>query len=183
MKLEERLKHALRSNDTTKIHKVFNDIYEMYHKLIYFIIAKYVNDSEDIKDLVQETFISFYNNLNYEIKNIKYYLIVSAKNKAINFNLKYNKIILDEDFVYNAVDIKESSLDYQKIIEEMKKILTDLEIEIILQHTIYNLKFIQIANKYDLNVNTVISMYRRAIKKFKKGVNDSEKNNRKFNRK
>lgn len=172
MKYERKLKHALKSNDVIRLHQIFEEIYNEYNKLVYFVIMRYVNNVEDIKDLVQDTFISFYNNLDHDIQNIKYYLTVSAKNKAINFVNKQNKIVFDEDFIYKAEEVKSINTNYQSIIEEMKKSLNDQEIEIILLHTIYDLTFLDIAQKFNMNLNTTISIYHRAIKKFRKGVDN-----------
>lgn len=170
MKLEKKLKHALKSNNISSIHEVFEEIYEKYNKLVFFIIIRYVNNIDDVRDLVQDTFVSFYNNLNNNIENIKFYLTTSAKNKAINFIKKHNNIIFDDEFIYKVEDIKNININYHNIIEIMRKTLTDLEIEIILQHTLHGYTFREIAKQLNMNLNTTISMYRRAIKKFKKEV-------------
>lgn len=173
MKLEQKLKHVLNSNDENSIHQVFEEIYNKYNKLVYFIIIKYIKNTDDVKDLVQDTFIGFYNNLKNDIRNIKYYLTTSAKNKAINFVRQQNKVIFDDEFIFKTEGkAKEINIEYQEIIKKMEVILISVEIEIILQHVIYDLTFKEIAIKYNMNLNTVISIYNRAIKKFKKGVKE-----------
>ena len=57
----------------------------------------------------------------------------------------------------------------------MKNYLSDYEIEVIIEHTIYNLSFKQIAKNKNKSINTVISTYYRAIIKYKKGENKYEK--------
>lgn len=176
MTLERKLKLALKSNDSSKIHLVFEEIYYAYGKLVYFTIMQYVKNNMDVEDLTQDVFLHFFNNLlKTEIKNIKYYLVVSAKNKAINF-IKANqgKIILDENLVYEQ-EQKECNENYFKIISNMRQHLNNYEIDIIIQHTIYDYSFKDLANKYNKSINTIISTYHRAIKKYLKGVKKNEK--------
>lgn len=86
MTLEQKLKHAIKSNDINKIHIVFDEIYRLYGRLVYFKIMQYIDNKLDVEDLTQDVFVSFYNNIKYiEVLNIKYYLVVSAKNKALNY--------------------------------------------------------------------------------------------------
>lgn len=171
MELEQKLKHALKSNNITTIHETFEEIYNEYNRLVYFIIIKYVRNSEDVKDLVQDTFISFYNNINHNINNIKYYLITSAKNKSLNY-LKSNKeILLNDDFIYQVEENQQNNnIEYLDIIDKMTKILSEFEMEIVLQHNIYGLTFKEISIKYGKKIGTILSLYNRAIKKFKKGI-------------
>lgn len=170
MKLEQKLKHALKSNKEALIHEVFEDIYNEYNKLVCFIIKRYVKNNEDVKDLTQDTFISFYNNLNDNMYDIKSYLVVSAKNKSLNFLKSQNVVINDDEYIYNIYSKEEINSEYKEIIEKMSEYLTQFEIEIILQHTINDLSFKEISEKFNRNINTVLSLYNRALKKFKKGV-------------
>ena len=90
--LETKLIKALKSNNENIIHDVFNEIYDEYKKLVYKQISFYVKNNYDCEELTQDTFISFFNNLNkIKIINIKYYLLVSAKNKALD-HLKKKKM-------------------------------------------------------------------------------------------
>ena len=57
----------------------------------------------------------------------------------------------------------------------MKKYLNEFEINIILKHVVYGLKFKEIANEYNMSINTVFAIYNRAIKKIRKGENENEK--------
>ena len=98
MTLENKLKRALNSNDINKIHEVFDEIYSTYGRLIYFKISQYVDNKLHVEELTQDVFVSFYNNImNSEIINIKYYLVISAKNKAIDYlKTKKENVIFDK---------------------------------------------------------------------------------------
>ena len=170
MKIEDRIKEALIYYNINEINQIFNEIYLEYFKLIYFIISKYIKNKEDIEELVDNVFINFYQKIKTTpVDNVKYYLVVSAKNISINF-LKKKRIEtteLDDNFIYESTIIK-SNDKYYEIIEDMKKVLTDFEIEIILKHVIYDYTFLELSNLYDKPQKTIYSAYSRAIEKYKK---------------
>ncbi len=178
MALEKKLKHAIKSNDIEIIHSVFNEIYITYGKLVYFKISQYVNNKLDVEELTQDVFVNFYNNVvNNEIHDIKYYLLVSAKNKAIDFLKKKKELlILDDKIIFETEEDITSNIEYEELINKMKIFLSDLDIEIIIKHNINGDSFKQLAKEYKKPLNTILSIYHRALKKFKKGSEKSEKN-------
>lgn len=177
MALEQKLKHAKRSNDIDKIHSVFNEIYITYGKLVYFKISQYVNNKLDVEELTQDVFVNFYNNVvNNEIHDIKYYLLVSAKNKAIDFLKKKKELlILDDKIIFEKEQDITNNIEYEEVVEKMKTFLNDFEIEIIIKHNINDKSFKQLSIEYKKPLNTILSIYHRALKKFKKGSEESEK--------
>lgn len=175
MTLESKLKKAIDSNDEKTIHNIFSEIYLYYGKLIYFIISKSIENKEDVEDLTQDCFVNFFNNINKtSINNIKYYLVKTANNLVINHLRKQNKeVVLNELITYKEEKIYND--EYDSIINKMKKYLNEFEINIILKHVVYGLKFKEIANEYNMSINTVFAIYNRAIKKIRKGENKNEK--------
>lgn len=176
--LEKKLKYAIKSNDLTKIHNIFDEIYVMYGKLVYFKIAQYIDNKHDIAELTQDVFISFYNNIfNVDISNIKYYLIISSKNKAIDYlRRKKEIIIINDDIIDEQEDVVTTNIEYEEIIDKMKLFLTEFEIELIIKHNIDGYTFKELSNQYKRPINTLISIYNRSLQKFRKG---NEKNERK----
>lgn len=175
--LEKRLKYAIKSNDLTIIHNIFDEIYVMYGKLVYFKIAQYIDNKHDVAELTQDVFISFYNNIfNVDISNIKYYLITSSKNKAIDYLRHKKEIIINDDIIDKQEDIVTSNIEYEEIIEKMKLFLTEFEIELIIKHNIDGYTFKELSNQYKRPINTLISIYNRSLKKFRKGNEKNERN-------
>lgn len=170
MSLEKKLEKAIKQNNPNKIEQVFEEIYYEYGKLVGFIISKYISNKEDIEELVDDVFVSFSKIiLKNKITNIKYYLVTQAKNTSINFlNKKDNKVEMVYDEMYLSTQTYQPS-KYYDLINDMKKVLTDLEINILLLHTIYNYSFDDISNKLNKPLSSIASIYRRAIKKFNKG--------------
>ena len=172
MSLERKLENALLSNDIQRIDLLFEEIYYRYGKLVGFVISKYVFVKEDIEELINDVFISFYNNLKkIQYKSIKYYLVTSAKNRAIDFLRKRKEeILLDDEYVYTVTDNK--SLYYQ-IVDDLKRCLKENEIEIVLFRTIYNFTFKEISEILKKPLTTVSSIYSNAIKKYKRWREDN----------
>jgi len=175
--LEKKLKQAIKSNDIIKIHNIFEEIYTMYGKLIYFKISQYIDNSLDVEELTQDVFVSFYNNiLHIEVLDIKYYLVTAAKNKAIDF-LKKKEIstIVDDKSLYEIEDFTSNNSQFNEIIDAMKCFLNDFEIEIILKHNLDGYSFKELSKMYKKPLNTILSIYHRSLKKFKKGNEDNER--------
>ena len=175
MTFENKLKKALESNNINEIHAVFDEIYSYYGKLIYFIVIKDVNNNQDAEEITQDVFVNFFNNLTKtSINNIKYYLVRTANNLVINHLRKQNKeVVLNELITYKEEKIYND--EYDRIINKMKKYLNEFEINIILKHVVYGFKFKEIADEYNMSINTVFAIYNRAIKKIRKGENKNEK--------
>ncbi len=167
MNYEKELKKALISDDRILLEKVFEEIYNEYHNLIIYIVSKYINNELDIEEILNDVFFYFFKNIfKTEMTNIKYYLVQSAKNLTIN-HLKKKKInvVYDEEIVLTKVGSNDSI--YNEIINELKEILNEYEINIIVLHDIYNYSFKELANKYNKSYDSIKSTYNRSIKKFK----------------
>ena len=168
MNLELQLKNALKSNSIDNIHNVFSKIYSFYSRLVYFTIMKYVDNQSDIEELTQEVFVDFFNNLDNKIDNIKYYLLTSAKNKAIDYlkSKKHNIEYTDFSQFRNIEDYSISK-NYENLLSAFKNYLSDLEIDILVQHIIYDLTFKELSTIYNKPLNTIKTIYLRAKKKIK----------------
>lgn len=173
---EKKLKRLLRSGSKEKIEEFYEYLYNKYKPLLIFVSSKYLNDFEDIKDIVQDTFFSFFNNLNNESNhtNIKSLLAITAKNKSIDLLRRKKKIdiISYEELDNIESENKYSHYSYNDIIEDMKKVLSLEEIDIIIKHLFYGTSLIDIAKELNTNINSIKSIYYRSIKKYKeyKGI-------------
>lgn len=82
----KRIEAAIRNNNWEELDEAFKIIYNKYNKLVKYISYKIVNDKEVSKDIMQETFINFFNNITKtKIRNIKYWLTTTARNSSINY--------------------------------------------------------------------------------------------------
>ena len=170
MTFENKLKKALESNNTDKIHTVFDEIYSYYGRLIYFIVIKEVENNQDAEEITQDVFVNFFNNLTKtSINNIKYYLVRTAKNLTVNFIKSHNKEIVINDKITYQDNQNKYNDEYERIINKMKKYLSEYEIDIVVKHIVYGYKFKDLASEYNKSINTIFATYNRAIKKIRKG--------------
>ncbi len=170
MSIERKLERAVANEDLQEISKLFEEIYYEYGKLVAYIISKYVGNKEDIEELTNDVFVKFSRVLfTIEYCSIKQYLATQAKNSAIDFlrkNTPQKQIEYVEEVVFGEAD--EDKLLYNELLDDMKKYLSEEEINIILLHAVYGYSFVEIAKRFGRPVTTVKSTYHRAIKKYRK---------------
>ena len=171
---EKRLFRAIHSGRIEEPEATFQYLYTKYKPLVCFVVAQYIKNGFDIEDITQETFIKFFNHAESINSSIKTYLTVSAKNIAFNFlkkNRKLNYVDADQLACFNE-DF--STVDYlandrfDELIKDMKRVLSEEDVKIILLHLVDDIKFEEIAIKLNQNVKTVKTKYYRALKKYKK---------------
>lgn len=144
--------------------EAFNKLYELINTNIYSFALSIVKNNEDALDIMQETFISIYNNAHRYKKKGK----PMAWILTITKNLAYMKIRSNKKEInINNIEFKTND-NYDKIlINYLLENLTDIERQIIVLHSINGFKFYEIANILDLKLTTTLSKYHRAIKKLK----------------
>ena len=165
MNIESKLISVLKSGDRNKIENTFEEIYEKYYKLLYFCVGSYITQREDIEDIVMDTFLSFFNNLDsIDLNgNIKNYLVRSAKNKAINLQKKKREVLIE--------NIEEYSLDFDNdsngndLMDIIRDSLNDDERDLYLSHVIEDISLRKLSKMRDENINTTKSKYHRIRKK------------------
>lgn len=165
MNIESKLISVLKTGDRNRIEKIFEEIYEKYYKLLYFCVGSYITQREDIEDIVMDTFLSFFNNLDsIDLDgNIKNYLVRSAKNKAINLQKKKREVLIE--------NIEEYSLDFDNdsngndLMDIIRDSLNDDERDLFLSHVIEDISLRKLSKMRDENINTTKSKYHRIRKK------------------
>lgn len=166
MSLEKRLVDALKSKDRIIIEEAFKVIYDSYFKLVYFCIANIIDSKEDIEELTNDVFLKFFNHLdNIKVNgSIKYYLTVSAKNTAINFNKKRKRIVVCDTLENVGVNDNYQS---NELVEKIKEKLTLEESNLVIDHILIGKSLKEIADENGSNTNTIKSKYRRAVLKLR----------------
>ena len=128
--------------------QAFEQIYNEYHKLVFFVIYEIVKNKEIALDLVQDTFLTVYNKIDqYDGGNFKYWIITIAKNLALNY---YNRVIKKEDHVIHNDEmvesyVEETSSGLGKYDEILDKHFTKEEKEIIVYHVVFGYSYKEIA--------------------------------------
>lgn len=116
--------------------------------------------------------MQFYNHLpTNSIDNIKYYLLTSAKNIAMDFlKRKRVEIIYDENILNEELYECKHSIEYKELLNKMRMHLNDLEFDLILKHNLDNVTFKELSTTYNKPLNTILSIYHRALKKLENVV-------------
>lgn len=156
----------LKSTSKDKMEKAFNIIYNEYSYLVYYVALKIVKDKSLAEEITNETFLNFFLNKDKidSCKNIKYYLVTTSKNLAIN-NYKYQERLVE--FSTDIVAENKTYDHFKDYIDRFKDFLDEQEIDLIVLHLLYDYSFKEIANQYNVSINVISSKYRRVIKKVK----------------
>ena len=163
------IKAALLTNDSIIIEDLFNDIYNEYYKLLFYVSVKMTKNPDDTEELVNEAFMKAFKNLdkfdfNNSESNFKAWLVRIVKNETINFLNKKNK----EPYEYLDEDLKATNSNFDKFIFEFTYLLTEEELDILIFRIEYNMKLKDIAQIIDKDINYIYNVYKRALKILKK---------------
>lgn len=166
---ERRLYSAIRSGKRDEPKATFQYLYTKYKPLVCFIAARYIKEKADIEDVVQETFVNFFNHAESVRTSVKSYLTVIAKNLALDMRKKNGKVVLmdEEGFPSDMPEDIDRNSDFEALIWDMKRVLSEEDLRIILLHLVDDFKFEDIAAKLEQNERTVKTKYYRALKKYR----------------
>lgn len=157
-------------------------------QLVVFIKRKFASRPEIYtisEDIVNQAYVSMYASSGYVAERENFgYLSVVALRIAYKYFKKYDKnsvklvplddclsVLGEEDFVNELLHAEETSYILDSI-ETLKKI----ERIIIVQRYYGDLKFAEIAEKNNLNLNTVLSHHRRSLEKLRSSITRTMRN-------
>ena len=132
----------------------FNQIYQSYYQLLLHIAYDYVHNELDSEDIIQEVFLSFFqNNKSFKDSNhIKYWLIRVTINKSIDYlRHKKNKELLIGDNYINNHEVEDDTLELKIKIQDGVSKLKFKDREIIILYYFNKLSLKDIA--YSLNIS------------------------------
>ncbi len=160
----------IKSGDLKTIQMKYKEIYDFFSKLLFYVSYEILHNRLDAEEVVNDTFIAFFNSISdlNEEKNIKYWLITTAKNKSIDLLRKKNSrsLLIDIDLNEIKTNSGENTND-NSIFDEIKNYLSEDEYFIIIHRFVYQQSFRNIACELGIKTGTVTSRYSRAIKKLK----------------
>lgn len=173
MELEIKLKSLVEHIKTDE--RYFTEFFKLTKKQIFYNIFSILKDFHASEDILQETYLTFLNNINSinTSKSILGYLYRISKNKAIDYYRK-NKKLLDYELIDNQLELSyQQEFDHsQELLLKIKKILNDIEYRVIVLHIINELTNKEIGKIINRPTNTVIWIYNKAIKKIRESLGD-----------
>ena len=152
-------------------YTAFDAIYKLTYRPIFFVAYSILKDKLDSEDVLQETYIKFYDNISSftSQKNIFNWFYTVAKNLSINKLKKKNKITL-LDFIENIEDTSnniEKNINFQNLLHIASKNLSKEEFLIITLCTIKGFKRREVASMLNKPISTITWIYNNAIKKLR----------------
>lgn len=156
----------LKSSSKQVMERAFNDIYQEYKLLVYFVSFDILKNQEDAKDITNETFMQFFINKNKirNYKKIKYYLLTTCKNLSINLLKKNNKY----EQLDNEIACFDQKNEFNTYIDKFKEYLNEEELELIIYKFLYDFTFKDIAKEKGVSIDSISSKYKRTLGKVKK---------------
>lgn len=153
----------------------FAPFYELTKKRVYFLIYSYLKDYAASEDLLQDTYISFLENLkkiSCRLNPISYLLQI-AKNKAIDELRKRSpQVELDKDDTAELIGSEDPPQEESgTLLQEIKSLLNPFEFQVYTLHVLSGLSFKEIAKIVKRPIGTLTYTYSETIDKLQKGVN------------
>ncbi len=170
---QKRIIRDFQSENKIVAESAFNEIYNEYSYLVYYISLKIVKDNDLALEITNECFYQlFKNRFNLDNnKNLKYYLTTISKNTSLNY-LRQQKHFepLNDIYSYNP-----KYNDFENYLKEFTNFLDELELETLIYHFLYDFTFKEIAKDKNVSINIITGKYQRAIKKIKKYYKENDK--------
>lgn len=148
--------------------KATEKVYLEYKNLMFFIIASYVSNKDDIDDLLSEAFLKAMEKRK-DIKdphNIKAFLASIAKNQALDF-LKKNRPIPCSDVIDDIYGENDKSNDFLSLIEPL---LSSKETIVMYLKVGFSYTWSEIVEETGISESTARRLYGSAKQKLKKGL-------------
>lgn len=162
--------HNLRNGDEGSLRKLF----DLYYKPLCLFALKFVDSIEQAEDIVQNTFINFWNAGSHENihSNIKAYLFTAVKNNALYYLRKESRFRFEE-IDQHVQKLVQDELPEDELKELKERLFRQIEQlppkgrEIFQAIVFKNLKYGEVAELYGISVNTVKTQYSRSLAKLR----------------
>lgn len=159
--------------------KAFEELYNKSSAAIFGLAMTILTNQHDAEDVVQETFISIYNNAHkYEGKGkAMAWIFTITRNHAlqkIREKKKMSTVDIDELPISSEDNNVIDEIHKEQLVDILLKELKDDERQIVVMHAMSNVKHKDIAKVMNLPLSTVLSKYRRAIQKLKNRMEVNE---------
>jgi len=160
--------------------EAFMTVTRLYQKKVFLLAFSFFRNREDALDIVQETFLRFYQKVHMfqKGKNFQNWLLQIAKNLSIDHYRKHHSKQAeyesggDVENVAHPQDNESAfkSVDLKLIFSESLKKLTEKQRMIFVMKQYNQLKYTEIAQILDISVGTVKSLHFKAVQNLRVAV-------------
>ena len=164
---ESEIVHALEAGNEICLNMLFDN----YYRSLCVYAFRFVSDGDDVEDIVQEVFVSFWMNKKRTVfsGSIRSYLFGAVAKAASKFATRRGKIKFDDVEKYvelGEYDENEFARLRDKVYARVEA-LPEKTKEIFKAVVLDNMTYQQVGDRFGITVNTVKTMYYRALKQLK----------------
>ena len=158
----------------------FKEIYSGYKHRVYFFVAKYLSEEEDIEEIVQDIFMHVWKYLSktYSPSEIEALIFKSAKQEISNFYRKRKMIFVPLENSQESQDEESSDIEKQiqqedqlKKIESLLEQVPERSREFFIKNKIQNLSLFTIAQENDISKTAVEKHVNKVLKFLRANLN------------
>jgi len=158
-----------------KEEDAFDQVYTQYFKLIKHIAYQILPSDELANDIVQETFLKMYENIDTFTDNISFsaWLCTIAKNLALNEKKKRDRVVqLSEDISCTREEQETPAHISQQnsLLEEVKDLLGERDYSLVMMKAYHGMSYQELSELTGETVAALTNRYHRAIKKIKRNI-------------
>ena len=156
---------------------VFDEIYALTHKAVYYTILGILHDPSLSEDIMQDTYIKFLKKTGaYHEDNFVAYLTTIARNLAINEYNSRKRTELSDDLEWSRNLSYSGSIEidaeHKQLIEIGLSALNEFEKSVVLLYNISNLTHKEIAAVLQKPIGTITWTYSKALKKIREAIKE-----------
>ena len=147
-------------------------VYDLTRKGVYFFVLPIMRTKEKAEDIMQNTYIQVYENIDKfdKSKNPLNWILTISKNLALT-EVKRNSKEIPTDFMESVNGDKVINYDKQEfdtpLLDIANKVLSPSELQILMMYIQGEYKHREIAEILDIPIGTVTWKYNNALKKIK----------------
>jgi len=178
---DEELLVLIKDNNSNALKRLF----ERHYSSLCKFLSIYIKDESLTEELIADLFLKLWNNkADYQIRNVKSYLFIAARNMALNQIQKkvsplrfvdsledYHEVLQHDNSPFNIIKQKESLKEILGLIEK----LPARQKEILLMSRIEGLEKDKIADILGISVRTVETTLYTAIKEVRVLISNRQK--------
>ncbi|MFV0590296.1 MAG: RNA polymerase sigma-70 factor [Draconibacterium sp.] len=167
---EQDIISKLKSGDENSLRR----LYDLYYKPLCIFALKFVDSIEQAEDIVQNTFINFWNTRSFDNihSGLKSYLFRAVRNNSLYFIREESKLRF-EDIDNHVRQHIEDELPEDELKELKEKLFKQIEQlppkgRDIFKAIVFNdMKYREVAELYGISINTVKTQYSRSLSKLR----------------
>ena len=155
----------------------FNTIYDLSYKLVFFIALDIVKDKGVAEDIVQETYIKVFKEIDrYEANNFTAWIGSIARNLSINeYNKRKRENTFEDIDVLNNIENTHDFTENLDLFQIAREVLSEEDYKIVILCVISGYKRREVSKILDMPVSTVSFRLKTALNTIKERLEGGRK--------